>query len=178
VDQFDSVNGATDFTNGYIYAVGSTTTPTPDLLVARINPTTGALDSGTGGTGFGAGGYFTLDLGTSTTNSYDVGRSVAIQTDGSVVAAGYTGTTQNGGKVAVARFVQFSALLVTQSGLSPMSVFAATAGAAPFSSAPLIERAGERSVDSAAATCPLDAIVRGAKRRAARHSVPSPAPSP
>ena len=174
VDQFDLVNG----TNGYIYAVGSTTTPTPDLLVARINPTTGALDSGTGGTGFGTGGYFMLDLGASTTNSYDVGRSVAIQTDGSVVAAGYTGTTQNGGKVAVARFLQFNAMLVTQSGLSPMTVPAGAPSTAPFSPGPLIANGDEGSIDSAAGASPLDAIVTGSKRRVARHSVHSPAPSP
>ena len=69
--------------NGAIVAAGQATDPTTfktDFALARY-ASNGSLD-----TSFGASGKLTTDFG----DSYDYGKSVAIQSDGKIVAAGYS----------------------------------------------------------------------------------------
>lgn len=74
---------------GKIQSVGDSTNS--DFLVARFN-SNGTLD-----TSFGGVGFLTINQ-----SSFDSFNSVAVQSDGKIVAAGYT--SQNNGEIAVFRF--------------------------------------------------------------------------
>ena len=78
---FDIANAAVIQTDGKIVAVGySSINSNNDFALARYN-TDGSLD-----TSFGTGGKVTTSIG----NSYEIATSVVIQTDGKIVAAGYS----------------------------------------------------------------------------------------
>lgn len=66
--------------DGKIIAVGGSQGPTSDVAVVRYNAS-GSLDAG-----FGAGGIVMMDFG-----GYDYAHAVAVQSDGKIVVAGFTG---------------------------------------------------------------------------------------
>jgi uncharacterized delta-60 repeat protein/uncharacterized repeat protein (TIGR01451 family) len=80
---FDAAFGVALQSNGKIVAAGGTFNgfvgPSADFALARYNPD-GSLDAS-----FGSGGQVTTDFG-----GFDVARSVALQADGKIVAAGGT----------------------------------------------------------------------------------------
>ncbi|HJZ23303.1 MAG TPA: hypothetical protein VJ201_02510, partial [Candidatus Babeliales bacterium] len=82
--------------DGKIVAAGYTASgPNPNnFALARYTPT-GILDSG-----FGSEGLVITDFG-----SFDIGNSIAIQPDGKIVAAGYTGSGPNLINFALARYL-------------------------------------------------------------------------
>ena len=92
----DSGNSVAIQSDGKIIVAGSTASG-PNLYnfaLARYTPI-GTLDSG-----FGSGGLVITDFG-----SFDFGNSIAIQPDGKIVAAGYTGSGPNLINFALARYL-------------------------------------------------------------------------
>jgi len=92
----DSGNSVAIQSDGKIVVAGSTASgPNPiNFALARYTPT-GILDSG-----FGSEGLVITDFG-----SFDIGNSIAIQPDGKIVAAGYTGSGPNLINFALARYL-------------------------------------------------------------------------
>jgi uncharacterized delta-60 repeat protein/uncharacterized repeat protein (TIGR01451 family) len=106
---FDAAFGVALQSNGKIVAAGGTFNgfvgPSADFALARYNPD-GSLDAS-----FGSGGQVTTDFG-----GFDVARSVALQADGKIVAAGTGGA---GSDFALARYLGDAVgadLLITKSG--------------------------------------------------------------
>jgi uncharacterized delta-60 repeat protein/uncharacterized repeat protein (TIGR01451 family) len=106
---FDAAFGVALQSNGKIVAAGGTFNgfvgPSADFALARYNPD-GSLDAS-----FGSGGKVTTDFG-----GFDVARSVALQADGKIVAAGTGGA---GSDFALARYLGDAVgadLLITKSG--------------------------------------------------------------
>lgn len=82
---FDSANSVAIQTDGKIVAAGSMYNGSEDVLaLARFN-TDGSLD-----TTFGTGGYAVTDTGPWASYSYAYARSVAVQSNGKIVVAGYS----------------------------------------------------------------------------------------
>lgn len=157
VDTQDTLNGTSDPTNGDITVVGQDGSAPSGFLAARLT-TSGAFDNT-----FGSSGVFRADFGTTSGNTAGVARGVALESDGSTIAVGYTGT---GGNVAVARYLQENKITVNPSGMSPLRtrvpLDAAAASPALFSSGPPIG-GGTGSSDDAAV--PSDPLISNTKHR-------------
>lgn len=99
----DFINSLVIQSDGKIVAAGEAGTNS-DFGVARYNP------NGTPDSGFGIGGFSTVDFGG--TDNEGLGNSVAVQTDGKIVVAGQA----NGNQFGVARLLGVS--IVTAAGVT------------------------------------------------------------
>jgi len=138
VDPLDLHGGNLDPTNGEIIIAGRWNAGGFD--VRRITP------SATVDTTFGTGGKFLADFGSSYT--FDQPTGLALALDGSVIAAGYVGTTSAGGNVGVTQLLQENVITVNPSGQSPprpassLALTPSSVTPGVFSSGPLISSAG------------------------------------
>jgi uncharacterized delta-60 repeat protein len=106
---FDAAFGVALQSNGKIVAAGGTFNgfvgPSADFALARYNPD-GSLDAS-----FGSGGKLTTDFG-----GFDVARSVALQSDGKIVAAGTGGS---GSDFALARYLGDTSVITVSVDIEP-----------------------------------------------------------
>ena len=142
-----------------------------DFALERISK------SGVADTAFGSSGVITTDFsnGSIFTSGYDVARGVAVDSDGTIVAAGRTGTGSAGGYLAVARYLSSNQITPTSGGMSPkvatlVGTQARLADVAAISGTPLRLAGPSPAGDSATAAAEilpglLDRLLRHVRRR-------------
>jgi len=90
-----------------------------DFAMVRLN-TNGTADST-----FGSSGKIATDFSNSSfNNGYDVAKAVLVDSDGTIVAVGQSGSTSSGGYIGLARYLSSNQIVVNQ-GPGPMAVNAA-----------------------------------------------------
>jgi uncharacterized delta-60 repeat protein len=96
-----------------------------DFAVVRLNSDT------TADTTFGSSDKTATDFSTSSFNDgYDVAKALTVDSDGTIVAIGQTGSTSTGGNIALARYLPSNQLVVN----SGMAAINAAAGVTPVAS--------------------------------------------